>query len=38
MMTQERAPKSEESLVHDKPGTTSWDDARKRLADPEPAT
>ena len=35
-MTQERAPKTEEALVDDRPGTTSWDDARGRLADPEP--
>jgi hypothetical protein len=35
-MTPERAPKSEESLVDDKPGTTPWDNARERLADPEP--
>jgi hypothetical protein len=35
-MTRERAPKTEESLVDDRPGTTSWDDARERLADPEP--
>jgi hypothetical protein len=35
-MTQERAPKSEESLVDGKAGTTSWDDARERLANPEP--
>jgi Pyridoxamine 5'-phosphate oxidase len=35
-MTPERTPKTAEALVDDKPGTTSWDDARERLADPEP--
>ena len=35
-MTKERAPKSEDALVDDKAGTTPWDDARDRLADPEP--
>ncbi len=35
-MTKERAPSREESLVGDRPGTTPWDDARARLADPEP--
>jgi hypothetical protein len=34
-MTQERAPTTEEALVDDQPGTTSWDNARERLADPE---
>jgi hypothetical protein len=35
-MTSEQAPKTEEALVDDPPGTTPWDDARKRLVDPEP--
>jgi hypothetical protein len=35
-MTPERTPKTEKSLVDDRPGTTPWDDARERLADPEP--
>ncbi len=35
-MNQERAPRSEEPLVDDRPGTTAWDDARARLAEPEP--
>jgi hypothetical protein len=35
-MTREQSPKTEEALVDDRPGTTPWDDARKRLADPEP--
>jgi hypothetical protein len=35
-MTKERAPKSEESLVDDRPGSTPWDDARDRLTEPEP--
>ena len=35
-MTTERAPKTEESLVDEGSATTSWDDARKRLAEPEP--
>jgi hypothetical protein len=35
-MTREQAPKTEEALVDDRGGTTSWEDARKRLADPEP--
>jgi hypothetical protein len=35
-MTPGRVPKPEESLVDDKQGTTPWDDARERLAEPEP--
>jgi hypothetical protein len=35
-MTSERAPKTEEALVDDRPGTTRWNDARDRLAEPEP--
>lgn len=35
-MTQERAPKREQSLVGDGSATTSWDVARERLAHPEP--
>jgi pyridoxamine 5'-phosphate oxidase-like protein len=34
-ITHERAPEREHSLVADKPGTTSWDTARERLANPE---
>ena len=35
-MTTGRAPKTEKPLVEDRSGTTSWEDARKRLAEPEP--
>jgi nitroimidazol reductase NimA-like FMN-containing flavoprotein (pyridoxamine 5'-phosphate oxidase superfamily) len=35
-VTSKRAPKTEEALVDDRGGTTSWDDARTRLAKPEP--
>ena len=35
-MTSERAPTTEEALVDEGGTTTSWDDARNRLADPEP--
>jgi hypothetical protein len=35
-MTREQAPKTEEALIDDRAGTTPWDDARKRLGDPEP--
>jgi hypothetical protein len=34
-MTQERAPERERSLVGDESGTTSWEVARDRLANPE---
>jgi nitroimidazol reductase NimA-like FMN-containing flavoprotein (pyridoxamine 5'-phosphate oxidase superfamily) len=35
-MTDERAPKTEDALLDDRAGTTSWDNARERLAEPEP--
>lgn len=34
-ITHEQAPKRVQSLVADTPGTTSWDTARERLANPE---
>jgi hypothetical protein len=34
-MTQQRAPEREQSLVGGESGTTSWDVARERLANPE---
>lgn len=34
-MAQERAPERERSLARDESGTTSWDVARERLANPE---
>jgi hypothetical protein len=34
-MTQERAPERERSLVGEEPGTTAWEVARDRLANPE---
>ena len=35
-MTQEQAPKHEEPLLADRPSTTPWDDARRRLVELEP--
>jgi len=35
-MTEQRAPVRERSLVGDGSGTTSWEEAHERLADPEP--
>jgi len=35
-MTRERPPKTEDALVDERGGTTSWEEARKRLADTEP--
>jgi hypothetical protein len=35
-MTKERTPTGEESLVDEGPDSTPWDDARERLAEPEP--
>jgi Pyridoxamine 5'-phosphate oxidase len=35
-MTSERAPTTEEALVEEGGATTSWEDARNRLANPEP--
>jgi nitroimidazol reductase NimA-like FMN-containing flavoprotein (pyridoxamine 5'-phosphate oxidase superfamily) len=34
-MSQERTPEREQSMVGDESGTTSWEVARKRLANPE---
>ena len=36
-MTTERAPLHEEPMVDDQPGTTPWELARERLANPEPS-